>query len=283
MNRPEAVGQGNKMGLELLWCVAGLSGLALLGYVLYGKRLKREIEEKNRSIEALAVLQQQQDFFIRKMIHEMNTPLSAIELNVSVLMRDYPAVKNLEMIRGSARVLSTIYDDIAYMCRKERLVYPVEPIDLETFIADRVLYFDAMASVKEILIEMDIEAGSTVRISRTELQRLIDNNLSNALKYTQRHGELIVIGVARTKDGGIELAFRDNGVGMSPEELEKVFEMYYHGNAHHMGLGLGMSIVRDICDHYRIKSEINSVKGEGSTFIYRFPTSICLPTSTQHS
>lgn len=271
------------MGSELWWCVAGLSGFALLGYVLYGKRLKREIEEKNRSIEALAVLQRQQDFFIRKMIHEMNTPLSAIELNVSVLMRDHPAVKNLEMIRGSARILSTIYDDIAYMCRREKLVHPVEPIDVETFIADRVLYFDAMASVKEILIEMDIEEGSTVCMSRTELQRLIDNNLSNALKYTQRHGELIVISVARTEEGGIELAFRDRGIGMSPEELEKVFETYYHGNAHHMGLGLGMSIVRDICDHYQIRNEISSVKGEGSTFVYRFPPSICPSTSIQHS
>ena len=268
--------------LPFFGCLAILSGVIVIGAMRYRKRLREEIDEKNRSIEALSILQRQQDFFIRKMIHEMNTPLSAIELNVSVLLRESPLIKNIEMIRGSARILSTIYDDIAYMCRKEALVHPVETIEMEPFIADRVLYFDAMTSVKELLIEMEIAEGTCVLMSRTELQRLVDNTLSNAIKYTQSHGEVITISVAKREDGGVDLIFQDHGIGMNEEEQEKLFETYYHGNAHHMGLGLGMSIVRDICEHYEIGIEIESRKGEGSTFAYRFPPALNASVSIQH-
>jgi signal transduction histidine kinase len=268
--------------LPFFGCFGVLAGVIVIGWILHRKRLKRQIDEKNRSIEALSVLQRQQDFFIRKMIHEMNTPLSAIELNVSVLLRESASVKNIEMIRGSARILSTIYDDIAYLCRKESLVHPIEVIDMESFIADRVLYFDAMTSVKEILIEMEIAEGRSVLMSRTELQRLIDNTLSNAIKYTQTEGEVITITLSCREDGGIDLAFKDRGIGMSEEEQQKLFETYYHGNAHHMGLGLGMSIVRDICDHYGIGIEIESHKGEGSVFTYRFPPALNGSKAIQH-
>jgi signal transduction histidine kinase len=275
-------GGGMEIEMPFFGCLGVLAGVLVMGWFIYRKQLWKEIDEKNRSIEALNVLQLQQDFFIRKMIHEMNTPLSAIELNVSVLLRESPLVKNIEMIRGSARILSTIYDDIAYMCRKESLIHPVESIELESFIADRVLYFDAMTSVKELLIDMEIAEGSRVLMSRTELQRVVDNTLSNAIKYTHSLGESIHIMVIRNEDGGIDLVFQDHGIGMSEDEKQKLFETYYHGNAHHMGLGLGMSIVRDICDHYGIVIEIESSRGKGSLFTYRFPAELNASVSIQH-
>jgi len=257
--------------------------LLLIGMLLYwNRRLKREITQKQQALEDRDILQKQQDFFIRKMVHEMNTPLSAIELNISVLMRDFPNVRNLEMIKSSARILSTIYDDIAFLSRKEYLCPVAEWINVEEFIADRILYFDAMLSVKEIVIEMEIDEGYEVHISRTELQRLIDNNLSNAVKYTQQQGEIIIIVISQESDG-LLLTFKDNGIGMSEEDQNRLFEVYYRGNTHHQGLGLGMSIIKDICDANKISIRVESIKGEGSSFIYRFPASIVRQTLIKHS
>lgn len=257
--------------------------LLLIGMLLYwNRRLKREITQKQQALEDRDILQKQQDFFIRKMVHEMNTPLSAIELNISVLMRDFPNVRNLEMIKSSARILSTIYDDIAFLSRKEYLCPVAEWINVEEFIADRILYFDAMLSVKEIVIEMEIDEGYEVHISRTELQRLIDNNLSNAVKYTQQQGEIIIIVISQEPDG-LLLTFKDNGIGMSEEDQNRLFEVYYRGNTHHQGLGLGMSIIKDICDANGISIRVESIKGEGSSFIYRFPASIVRQTLIKHS
>lgn len=257
--------------------------LLLVGMLLYwNRRLKKEIIQKQHALEERDILQKQQDFFIRKMVHEMNTPLSAIELNISVLTRDYPNVRNLEMIKSSARILSTIYDDIAFLSRKEYLCPIAEWINIEEFIADRILYFDAMLSVKEIVIEMEIDEGYEVHMSRTELQRLIDNNLSNAVKYTQQLGEIIIIVISQESDG-LLLTFKDNGIGMSEEDKNRLFEVYYRGNTHHQGLGLGMSIIKDICDARGISICVESIKGKGSSFIYHFPTSIIQQTLIKHS
>lgn len=267
--------------MELTLLAIGII-LLLIGMLLYwNRRLKREITQKQQALEERDILQKQQDFFIRKMVHEMNTPLSAIELNISVLMRDFPAERNLEMIKSSARILSTIYDDIAFLSRKEYLCPVAEWINIEEFIADRILYFDAMLSVKEIVIEMEIDEGYEVHISRTELQRLIDNNLSNAVKYTQQYGE-IIIAISQESDG-LLLTFKDNGIGMSEEDQNRLFEVYYRGNAHHQGLGLGMSIIKDICDASGISIRVESTKGNGSAFIYHFPASMIQQTLIKHS
>jgi len=248
--------------------------IALIGVYWYWKRrLIDEISKKQHAIDDLHALQKQQDFFIKKMIHEMNTPLSAIELNISVLSKECPNIRNVDMIKGSTRILATIYDDIAFLTRKEKFCHPPEWIDLSEFIADRILYFDAMCIVKDILIEMNIDEGYSIHMSRTELQRLIDNNLSNAIKYTMQMSQVISILIVKDEDS-IELIFKDNGIGMSEEEQKKIFETYYRGNIEQHGLGLGMSIIKDICDDYNISISIESVKGTGSSFIYRIPKEI---------
>jgi signal transduction histidine kinase len=270
------------LDLTLLTIAYPIGIVLLIGMFFYWyRRLQVEIAQKQQALEERDILQKQQDFFIRKMVHEMNTPLSAIELNISVIIRDYPNVRNLEMIKSSARILSTIYDDIAFLSRKEYLCPVAEWINIEEFIADRILYFDAMLTVKEIVIEMEIDEGYEVHISRTELQRLIDNNLSNAVKYTQLRGEIII--VISKESHGLLLTFRDNGIGMSEKGQQKLFEVYYRGNAHHQGLGLGMSIIKDICDANSISITVESTKGQGSSFIYHIPETIIRQTLIKHS
>ncbi len=245
--------------------------IAFIGVYWYSKRrLIDEISKKQHAIDELHALQKQQDFFIKKMIHEMNTPLSAIELNISVLSKECPNIRNVDMIKGSARILATIYDDIAFLTRREKFCHPPEWIDLGEFIADRILYFDAMCVVKDILIEMNIDENYSIYISRTELQRLIDNNLSNAIKYTMQMNQIISILISYQEDV-LCLTFKDNGIGMNEEEKEKLFEAYYRVNSGEHGLGLGMSIIKDICDHHMISIDVESSRGKGSSFTYSIP------------
>lgn len=247
-----------------------LIALAVGMYVYWKRRLIDEISKKHQVIDELGSLQKQQNFFIQKMIHEMNTPLTAIELNLSVLSKECPNIRNVDMIKGSARILATIYEDIAFLARKEKMCYFPEWIDLGEFIADRILYFDAMTVVKEILIEINIDEGYSIHMSRTELQRVVDNNLSNAIKYTMEMAQVISISI-ENKEDSIELIFKDNGIGMSEEEQQKIFETYYRGNIEQHGLGLGMSIIKDICDDYKISINVKSARGKGSSFIYHIP------------
>lgn len=262
-----------------IWMIIFILLTFLSTYIYMKKVLQGEIDHKEKVIDELHELQQQQNFFIQKMIHEMNTPLNSIELNLGILAKECNT-HHLEMIKSSARVLATIYDDIVFVARKEKLCYPIEWIDLSEFIADRILYFHSISLVKEIIIEFDTDEGYHVLMSRTELQRLIDNNISNAIKYTMELGKVITITLQEKMDG-IQLSFKDQGIGMSEEEKTKIFEIYYRASNHQKGLGLGMSIINDICIDHNIQIHIDSTKGLGSTFSYYLPKEIIRQTDTK--
>jgi signal transduction histidine kinase len=262
-----------------IWMIIFVLLTFLVTYFYMKRELNREIFKKEKVILELHELQQQQNFFIQKMIHEMNTPLNSIELNLGALAKECN-IKNLEMIKGSARILATIYDDIVFVARKERLCYPVEWIDLSDFIADRILYFHSISLVKEIIIELDTGEEYQILISRTELQRLIDNNISNAIKYTMEVGKVITISL-QEYDEGIQLSFKDQGIGMNKEEKDKIFEVYYRESNNQKGLGLGMSIINDICMDHHIQIDVKTMKGLGSTFSYQIPKEIIRQTETK--
>ncbi len=262
-----------------IWMIIFVLLTFLVTYFYMKRELNREIFKKEKVILELHELQQQQNFFIQKMIHEMNTPLNSIELNLGALAKECN-IKNLEMIKGSARILATIYDDIVFVARKERLCYPVEWIDLSDFIADRILYFHSISLVKEIIIELDTGEEYQILISRTELQRLIDNNISNAIKYTMEVGKVITISL-QEYDEGIQLSFKDQGIGMNKEEKDKIFEVYYRASNNQKGLGLGMSIINDICMDHHIQIDVKTMKGLGSTFSYQIPKEIIRQTETK--
>lgn len=247
--------------------------LSLVAVFYYRGLYKKESKEKQDVENERDLLVKQQIFFIRKMIHEMKTPLSAIELHLSIMAKEHCSAKNVAMIKSSTRMLATIYDDIAFHAGKEKICYPAQWIELEEFIADRVLYFDAMASVKSIFLDFHVESDFYIFMSRVELQRLIDNTLSNAIKYSKKSSETVEIIIINDNEE-LNLIFRDNGIGMSEEEVQNLFQEYYRVSNNIQGLGLGMSIIKDICDDYGISIKVQSIKKEGTTFIYTLPKEI---------
>ena len=105
--------------------------LALVAVFYYRGLYKKESKEKQDVANERDLLGKQQIFFIRKMIHEMKTPLSAIELHLSIMAKEHCSAKNVAMIKSSTRMLATIYDDIAFHAGKEKLCYPAEWIELD--------------------------------------------------------------------------------------------------------------------------------------------------------
>ncbi|MDD5400002.1 MAG: HAMP domain-containing sensor histidine kinase [Sulfurimonas sp.] len=247
--------------------------LSLLPVFYYRDLYKKEKNQRLNIAKDLDILSKQQIFFIKKMIHEMKTPLSAIELHLSIMAKEHCCTKSVAMIKSSTRTLATIYDDIAFHAGKEKICYPAEWIELEEFVADRVLYFDAMATIKNIFLDFHVESDFYICMSRVELQRLIDNTLSNAIKYSKKSSEIVEIIITNDNEE-LNLIFRDKGIGMSEAEVQNLFKEYYRVSNNIQGLGLGMSIIKEICDDYGISIKIQSIKKEGTTFIYKIPKEI---------
>lgn len=231
-------------------------------------RIKTQLKifEKAQTIEKLLT---QQDFFLKKIIHEMNTPLSIISLNIDNLESQLGPKEQFEAIKASSKSLSSIYNDLYYLTKKEKKVQEIQTINLVKFLSSRVMFFDEMANIKNIDISLDIHKEFEINIDKSELERIIDNTISNAIKYSFEDSQIDII--TDIIDNKYICEIKDFGMGI--EDTNSVFNAYYQQKDKNVGLGLGLNIVKDICDKYGITIEVKS--GDlGTSFIYIFPQNL---------
>jgi signal transduction histidine kinase len=207
------------------------------------------------------------DSFIKDSIHEINTPLSIINFNIDLFIRKNGTNKYLQRTKAATKVLSNIYDDMDYLIKHETLHHTKELIELSSFLKERIEYFTEVASMKDIKILSDIKDTCNFEINPKQLQRVIDNTLSNAIKYSDESSEIEVM--MYTKDNKCHMSFKDNGVGIS--NIYKVFTRYYRESKNSGGFGLGLNIVKSIIDEVGIELKIESRLRQGSRFLYIFP------------
>lgn len=207
-----------------------------------------------------------QDYMIKKLMHEIFTPLSVITLNVDTLRTKTNDFNSLDKIQASVKVLSTVYEDIRYIINHERENFPKTNIDLVKFLSFRIAYFDSIAKSKNIFIELIADENISLRFNETELQRLVDNNISNAIKYSYDDSYITI--VCKEDKNNIFLEFCDQGIGIKSNLISSIFKNYYKINQS-KGLGLGLATVKEICDKYNININVQSKYKQGSTFIYK--------------
>jgi signal transduction histidine kinase len=209
---------------------------------------------------------QQLDNFMKDSMHEINTPLSIINVNIDLFTRKYGENKHLTRIKAASKTLSNIYNDMDYLIKQESVEYPKELIDFSTFLEDRIDYFQVVASQRMIVININVEKEIMIHFNKTKLQRIIDNTLSNAIKYSYEKSYIDVRLVKEEEN--IIFTVKDYGVGIS--KPEKIFERYYRENMDKGGFGIGLNIVKKIIDEDGIILDIASKPKEGSTFAYKF-------------
>jgi len=223
--------------------------MGIVGYFL-GRLFLRPVREQ---IESL-------DKFISDTTHELNTPISAILMTVKSLTGIEP--KKLKRLEASAKRLSTMYSTLTY--RLEGKEESSELLCLAGIVEERVEYMKELIDSKRIHLYLSLEP-TKVFLPTIASHRLIDNLLSNAIKYSDI-GDSISI---RLKDNVLEV--EDTGIGIDKKVQEDIFRRYHRANEERGGFGIGLNIVLAICKQYKIKLELESIKGEGSTFILTFP------------
>ena len=208
------------------------------------------------------------DNFIKDSVHEINTPLSIINVNIDLYNRKNEPNKYMQRMKAATKVLSNIYNDMDYLIKHDRLEYNTEEIEISLFLKDRIEYFSEVARMKNILINSNIEDGHIITMNSKRLQRVIDNNISNAIKYSYENSNIDIS--LYLKDKRCHLAFKDYGVGI--DKVDKIFSRYYREDTNKGGFGIGLNIVKSIIDEEKIELKIDSTPMVGSTFIYIFPS-----------
>jgi len=207
--------------------------------------------------EAIALL----DDFIKDTTHELNTPVSAILTTIEALQESElpPSVeKKLKRIEIASRTISTLYDDLTYLILNHDLAVRNEPIHLSSLLQERLEYFRHRIEQKKITLQINIDPKSVLFIDKTKATRLIDNLLSNAIKYNRMGGQ---ISINLTED---RLCIEDNGIGIPPEMIDRVFERYTRADKSVGGFGIGLNIVAMIAKEYALKITIESEEKVGT-------------------
>lgn len=204
------------------------------------------------------------DNFIKNSIHEINTPLSIINVNSDLLKIKQGENKYIQRIKAATKSLSTIYDDMSFFIKKDRLDYKRSTYNLSNFVKERVDYFQSIANLKNITLISDIDSDILYSFNQIEFERLIDNNISNAIKYNKKLGLVNV--KLKQRVNTIRLIIYDNGVGI--EHPDRILDRFYREDEIKGGFGIGLNIVSDIAQHYSMKIKVISKVDKGTMFIY---------------
>ncbi len=227
--------------------------------------------------------------FLSNMSHDIRTPMNAI-INIARLMKnelDKPELlsDHLNKILESSELLLGIVNDVLDMSKIESgtAVMTIEEVKLSSLISqiDNIIRPQAEDRNQTFTISVNHIQYDSIRTDGTRLYQILSNLLTNAVKYTNRNGkiELTVTGLpTRTKDHEcIEFKVKDNGIGISKDYLDKIFEPFTRQvnsmTSKIQGTGLGMAITKNIVDLMGGTIHVDSEEGVGSTFtvILEFP------------
>jgi signal transduction histidine kinase len=225
--------------------------------------IQNDLLEKEKAFSDSLV--KAQDSFIKHSIHEINTPLAVIMTHIDLFKMKEGENRYLSKIEAASKIISNIYSDLSYMVKKDRFVYEKKNLNVSIFLEERIDFFSEIALGNRHNIISEIQDDIWLYFSEEELQRIIDNNLSNAIKYANKGTEVKVSLVQEEEE--IVLKF----VSISPkiEDTKRIFEAFKREDDVRGGFGLGLEIVYTICKKENIEIDVQS-DDNMTAFIYRF-------------
>lgn len=219
--------------------------------------------------------------FLAKAAHELRTPLTNVQLyveNALESLEDDPnaAAKCLNVINSESKRLARIVSDILSVSEIEAgsLRLSRDDVRLDVLLQQLKTDYEPQAKDKHIALEFNLPPKLPVlQADREKISRTLHNLLGNAVKYTPQDGKVTVS--ATLEKGQISIEFTDTGIGISPEDREKIFDRFYRAKdkrvADSTGSGLGLAIAREVIrlhgGHISVESELD----KGSTFTLTLP------------
>jgi PAS domain S-box-containing protein len=232
--------------------------LGLVGVARDRRDEKRLEEEKLRAVRALAA----------SVAHEIRNPLGAIQNSVALLLRDLPLEGEdrtlMDIVFAETQRIGGIVSQFLTFARPQEVMLATGDLGVLLEEVSRIARKDERARGCELLLQVDREAPR-VAFDADKLRQVLWNLVSNALDAQGKH-----VGIrARRAEGGVEVRVADDGAGMTPEVLARVFEPFRTTKAR--GTGLGLSISRAIVEKHGGSIRIESAPGEGTTVSFTLP------------
>ncbi len=237
-------------------------------------RLKRSIDERDE------IARQRQDF-VSRLTHDLRTPLVAADRMLALFGQGALGTLSPQMAevitimaRSNLNLLSmvnTLLEVYRFEAGRKTLVF--QEVDLIQLLTEVVGELKPLAQEKALSIKLDLSEDSTKAMmmgDRLELHRLFTNLIGNAIKFTESGSVTIQLN-SLIEGSKINIEVADTGIGISPEELDTLFERFRQGSHNSAGSGLGLYLSRRIVEAHQGDILVNSELGKGSVFIVILP------------
>ena len=254
----------------------------------YKKNLEIKVDQRTGELrkaqKKLSEIIEAQNRFFTNISHEFRTPLAVIqglssqivELTTNTKIKD-----EVKVIYGNAKKLNTLANQLLDISRIETGGMKLKTRNLNLVsIAKRITYsFQSFAETKNISLNFHAESEDIVLyIDEDKIDKILNNILSNALKFTPQGGRVDV--ELCTANGTAEIKVSDNGIGIPKEHLDKIFDRFYQIDnrlsREHEGTGIGLSLTKELVEVHKGEIVVKSEEGKGSVFI------VILPSGKEH-
>ena len=244
-----------------------------------------EIEKVALSFNALvrriiSLLDSQRNF-VMDVSHELKTPLTVIQTEIEMLLMKSNLTseerENLQQLVSEVEYASKLAIDLIYLSKLESsVVEKFSPVDFDSVAEEVISHQLFIAKRKNIFLQIKLGCKREVNANAQLLQRAFSNIIENAIKYSRNGGRVSVSTSVNDKSSMAAMLVEDDGVGISEEELPRVFDRFYRTKSsrsgNEKGSGLGLAIAKRIIEEHKGKIEIKSKIGVGTSVEIQVPT-----------
>lgn len=219
------------------------------------------LEDLQREIASNRSLYEEFKIFSGNAIHQIRTPLSVIKIALEMIKTADEEAK--KRIRSSLVSIEHMYDSLSYMVQHDKVEYTKERLNISELLEQRCKIFNVVAETNDMALKYYIEPDLMVMMNYYEAEYLIDNNLSNAIKYGE-HGKTCTISLRKIHNE-IELRFENHGKPI--KNIETIFHRYTREDQDKEGSGIGLNMVKTISERNNILIQVDYINGK-NRFIY---------------
>ncbi len=248
--------------------IVGAIAVFIFVYFNFRKKVAQRTEEAKKK-------------FFSNVVHEIRTPLSMIQAPLKILKDKHNTeddIYNIEIAERNIKRLNELINQMLDISKIESTRYKLNESygDPEVFLNQLLSSYSKIAAEKNIILLHRFNlSGKPVFFDKDVLEKIIGNLLSNAIKYTPANNQVGIDVDAYETEEGIKLTINvwDTGVGIAENELDKIFNRFYRSSSvatSTKGVGIGLSLVRDLVDLLKGTVDVKSKEKSGSTFTVNF-------------
>ena len=263
-----------------------LALLLLVGFLLYKshkltevlRELQQHKEQEKRQVE----IQHQRDDYLAMLVHELRAPLAVIKGAADLIIKEAPNLSKeqietlLGQIKKSSSSLLQIVNDILDVSKIESGKFSIKKAlgDINALLKEVADYYRSWANEKQITINLELDEGvPQIKFDSERIKQVLNNLLSNALKFTEEYGSIVIKTHLNSKE--VQILVCDNGVGIPDDMKHKLFNKFVQvgtkESVKEKGTGLGLFIAKGLVETHGGAIWIEDNDPQGTKFIFSLP------------